>query len=345
LSGGDDERGIIQPSFGRVNLLNAIFVLAQSNEASMLLKVLLCAATVLAGVLIWRTGAFRPTSVIGPERTGRVQTRPLAILLLASVTIWFAVQAGFVAFQGKMHEPPAGKAFDPETLTTNDWAFLSVVPGTVGIILLIAGHLGGRTNAPKELGFSPSQFLPGFLGGLLGLVVVLPIMLWCIIFLEWFYDRIHLQHPNEHDLLRALAHPGETSAKIAIIIGATVIAPVFEEFVFRAHLQTLLVRLFTETRTSARGFALNPELPGGGDAVASVVEVNRSPGRIWLGILISSIVFALIHPPWMAPAIFVLSLCLGYLYQRTGYLWATIVLHSLFNVFNTMMFLAQTRPH
>ncbi len=302
---------------------------------------LLCAATVLAGLIIWRTGAFRAWSVIGPSRHWRVHTRPLAILMIAAITIWFAVQAGFVAYQQKMHEDETGQAkFDPESLTTNDWAFLSVVPGTVGIILLLAGHLGGKTGAPRELGFAPSQFIPGLLGGILGLLVVLPIMLWWMMFLEWFYNVIHLQHPNEHDLLRVIKSAPPGAAKVAIIIGATVVAPVFEEFVFRGHLQTLLVRLFTERRATAPGFPLSPELASS-EAMTSVLEVNRSPSRYWMAIVLSSIVFALIHPPWMAPAIFVLSLCLGYLYQRTGLLWATIVLHSLFNIYNTVVFLHQ----
>lgn len=302
---------------------------------------LLCSATVVAVLIVWRTGAFRASSVIGPRPQGYVLTRPLAILMIAAITIWFAVQAGFVAYQQKMHEQETGQAkFDPESLTTNDWAFLSVVPGTVGIILLVAGHLGGKTGAPSELGFAPSQFLPGLLAGIIGLLVVLPIMLWWMMFLEWFYDVIHLQHPNEHDLLRVLAHAGGGAAKIAIIIGATVVAPVFEEFVFRGHLQTLLVRFFTERRATSPGFTLETALPPV-ESMTPVLEINRSPSRYWLAIVLSSIVFALIHPPWMAPAIFVLSLCLGYLYQRTGLLWATIVLHSMFNIYNTVVFLHQ----
>jgi membrane protease YdiL (CAAX protease family) len=316
-----------------------MFVIAANDAPSAMLWVLLCAATVLAGLIIWRTDAFRARSVVGPERRVRVQTRPLAILMIAAITIFFTVQGGFVAYQQKMHEEATGQAnFDPASLSTNDWAFLSVVPGTVGIVLLIAGHLGGRTGAGRELGFAPSQFVPGLLGGILGFLVALPIMLWWMMFLEWFYDRIHLQHPNEHDLLRALGHAEGGAAKIAIIVGATVIAPVFEELVFRGHLQTLLVRLFTERRTTLPGFALNPELPGG-ETIAPTIEIDGSPSRCWLAILISSVPFALIHPPWMAPAIFLLSICLGYLYQRTGLLWATIVLHSLFNIYNTVIYL------
>jgi membrane protease YdiL (CAAX protease family) len=316
-----------------------MFVIAASDVPSAMQWGLLCAATVVAGLIVWRTGAFRARSVIGPDRRGRVQTRPLAILMIVAIALFFVVQGGFVAYQQKMRQEATGQTkFDPESLSTNDWAFLSVVPGTIGIVLLIAGHLAGRTGAARELGFAPSQFVPGLLGGILGFIVVLPIMLWWMMGLEWFYNLIHLQHPNEHDLLRVLGHAEGGAAKIAIILGATVVAPVFEELVFRGHLQTLLVRFFTERRATVPGFALNPELPGG-EIIAPTLEIDRSPSRYWLAILISSLPFALIHPPWMAPAIFVLSLCLGYLYQRTGYLWATIVLHSLFNIYNTIIYL------
>ena len=44
-------------------------------------------------------------------------------------------------------------------------------------------------------------------------------------------------------------------------------------------------------------------------------------------------------PPWMAPLIFVLSLCLGYAYERTGNLWVSIIIHAAFNTTSTVIFL------
>lgn len=59
----------------------------------------------------------------------------------------------------------------------------------------------------------------------------------------------------------------------------------------------------------------------------------------WLAIVITSGVFAIIHPLWTAPIIFFLSLAIGYVYERTGNLWAAVGLHALFNASSTALFL------
>jgi membrane protease YdiL (CAAX protease family) len=43
----------------------------------------------------------------------------------------------------------------------------------------------------------------------------------------------------------------------------------------------------------------------------------------------------------MWPPIFFLAICLGYAYERTGSLWTSIVMHSLFNATSTYLFLNQ----
>jgi len=62
-----------------------------------------------------------------------------------------------------------------------------------------------------------------------------------------------------------------------------------------------------------------------------------------LPIVITSAIFAALHlPQWPAPlAIFFLSMGLGTVYQRTGSLFASFILHALFNGFSTtLMFVA-----
>ena len=39
------------------------------------------------------------------------------------------------------------------------------------------------------------------------------------------------------------------------------------------------------------------------------------------------------------PPIFLLALCLGYAYERTGNLWTTITMHALFNTTCTLLFI------
>jgi membrane protease YdiL (CAAX protease family) len=62
----------------------------------------------------------------------------------------------------------------------------------------------------------------------------------------------------------------------------------------------------------------------------------------WMPVVLTSLLFAAVHAPQMpAPfAIFVLSLALGTLYQRTGSLAAPFTLHALFNGLSTTLALA-----
>jgi membrane protease YdiL (CAAX protease family) len=56
----------------------------------------------------------------------------------------------------------------------------------------------------------------------------------------------------------------------------------------------------------------------------------------WTAILLTSILFALVHNAgasslWMLPPLFLLSVCIGYAYERTGTLWVPIFTHAAFN--------------
>ena len=95
--------------------------------------------------------------------------------------------------------------------------------------------------------------------------------------------------------------------RAAIAVSAIVLAPLFEEFFFRGTLQRALRMMF---------------------------------GSRWPAILIASLLFTAVHGAiWMAPSIFVLSLCLGYLYDRTGNLWVPMIVHGAFNATSIVAFL------
>ncbi|MDH3584508.1 MAG: CPBP family glutamic-type intramembrane protease, partial [Phycisphaerae bacterium] len=89
-----------------------------------------------------------------------------------------------------------------------------------------------------------------------------------------------------------------------LVAVAVIGAPLVEEIVFRGLLQTAL-------------------------------RHARIVLRRWGVIVVASAVFTGIHvgaADWHAmPALFVLSLGLGFLYERTGSLWAPILMHALFN--------------
>ncbi len=120
--------------------------------------------------------------------------------------------------------------------------------------------------------------------------------------------RVIQQEPVDriaHDTLQQLA---ESPADVWLVVMAllvTLAAPVLEEVMYRGILQRMIVGL----------------------------DLSR-----WTAILITSGVFVAMHTgvaQWHAlPALFVLSVGFGWVYERTGRLTAPIVMHVLFNAVN-----------
>ena len=87
---------------------------------------------------------------------------------------------------------------------------------------------------------------------------------------------------------------------------------------FRGHLQTLLRRMF-------------------GRLLGGSSNERHSALVVWAAVIATSVMFAIMHPFWSVPTIFLLSLCLGYAYERTGNLWIAIAMHATFNIVNTSL--------
>lgn len=105
-----------------------------------------------------------------------------------------------------------------------------------------------------------------------------------------------------HSTLEALGDPNQSTGFIvALWVMAAVLAPVAEECFFRGILQTFLTDMLRSRR---------------------------------LAILLSAVAFGLVHfpQPYAVPAMIVLGVMLGYLYDRTGALISPIVVHVAFNV-------------
>ncbi|MBW8885547.1 MAG: CPBP family intramembrane metalloprotease, partial [Planctomycetia bacterium] len=128
------------------------------------------------------------------------------------------------------------------------------------------------------------------------------------------------EHPNAHQLLRLLGHDSGMAMRVAVVISAAVLAPLFEEMLFRGHMQTAI--LYTISRPQ-----------------------SDSPRVRWAAIFVTSIFFTLVHGElWLMQPIFLLSICLGYAYERTGNLWVPILIHASFNAANLAVFLLQPPP-
>ena len=184
------------------------------------------------------------------------------------------------------------------------------------------GWFGGRGLDPTIAGFAKLGFEPGRLtsprvGGVgLGRSAVMGavtlVALWPVMqgasFVLGALARAIQQEPVAriaHDTLRQLV---ESPADAWLVVMALVVvfaAPVLEEVMYRGILQRTIIGL----------------------------DLGR-----WTAILITSGVFVSMHvgvARWHAlPALFVLSLGFGWVYERTGRLAAPIAMHVLFNALN-----------
>jgi membrane protease YdiL (CAAX protease family) len=154
---------------------------------------------------------------------------------------------------------------------------------------------------------------------------------------ELVYRRLNYTHPPEHDLLRALGRAGSPVVAALLVLGATVAAPLSEELLFRGHLQTLLRRAFAWLSGTTYPYL---GLKDPAEGVITTAQSHEPPARwaTWAGIGVTALLFTVVHIPWTWPPIFVLAVCLGYAYERTGNLWVPITMHAVFNAASTVVY-------
>ncbi len=179
------------------------------------------------------------------------------------------------------------------------------------IIFLAKAHFVRRL---KGFGLNVKTIHKDFLAAFVNLLTIWPLMMAAIILTISFGKLIWGQEYQiqQHQELELITQYSQLPLRILIAVVAVVIAPVLEELLFRGLVQTM-IRSFLAIRNGA-----------------------------WLAILISSALFAIVHAnPGHWPALFVLSVCLGYSYEKSGSLFRPIFIHSLFNTASIIAVLNQ----
>ena len=301
----------------------------------------------------WRRGAGGAWR----ERVGsRTSPWPLVAVMGAGLVCWFALPIGFFTYRQAQliaQEGPDAK-LDVENMPARDLAFLATVPPVAGFLALVVGDLALRQmgNYWFDLGFGVRRLGSGLLWGLLASLCVVPLVFGLMVFIDLAYRWLQYQHPEEHELLRALGETSDPVVKVPLLLGAALVAPLFEELLFRGHIQTVLRRAIGSRYVSpaVRPIVVEAQAfdPG---AAPYVLPMEPMPAVAlpdplvprwvgWLAVAITSALFAVVHPMWTWPPIFILSLCLGYAYERTGNLWVPMVIHAAFNSTSTVLYLA-----
>jgi membrane protease YdiL (CAAX protease family) len=319
-------------------------IISQAQSASPVVMLALLLLGLPALWLAWRL------PVTSDERT-RALPAPgplLAIALLAMVT-WLIVPsavAGFMVSPTRTPDastipppPPAAvapvapAAVEPSAATSattsattapttapsifarlspRQIATLSLLVPALPLALLLLAGLQTRPTLLSQIGLGLDRFPRGLAAGLLALLAVLPLVMLASQLTVLLWQALSLTHDTAHPLLQVFSNDRTLLTRVLVVVAASLAAPVYEEVLFRGYLQTAVV-------ASLRGRL--------DDRAAS-----------WVGIVLASLVFTLIHTWWMQPVIFVLSLSLGWVYERRGNLWTAIALHAGFNTASTLLF-------
>jgi membrane protease YdiL (CAAX protease family) len=185
-------------------------------------------------------------------------------------------------------------------LLPKPWLFLGSAAGQILVLVaaLAVAQQSFRRGVKRGLGLTLRRWKTDTARGVVAFLAVLPVCIGLMALLIYLFGPHHAYHPSLVEMRKA-----DSFWAGVLIVSATVLAPLMEEVLFRGILQTTL---------------------------------RKYTGSAWLGVIATSVFFALIHPILLhIPVLFVLSLVLGYNYERSGRLWPVIVLHALFNAYNT----------
>lgn len=278
------------------------------------LNALLWLAVVVSAALWIRLAAKhpgqRPASVLESIVPVRARPRPFwtpfeLLILIGTFLIAHQLMLVWMVWLGWMTIPQADHAPDPPLTTTGQLAPILVTSAAgLGAMLLTILWLRcfGR-DVVRKLGLLFG--LQDLWLGLKASLMILPPVMFIAAAVSYFV-------PYQHDVLKSLAQISAPVVFVATFVGTAVVAPLFEEFMFRVILQ------------------------GGLQAWADHSEEATDdwrPRAYW-PIVVSSVLFAVMHIGGQGAApipLFVMALGLGYLYRQTGCIGAPLVVHMVLN--------------
>jgi len=155
----------------------------------------------------------------------------------------------------------------------------------------------------KGFGLDTRTLGKDFPAAAVNLITAVPFVLAGVA-LVLFFGRLIYSHEfdfAQSEGLVVLMENPHAHLRLLLVIFIVVVAPVFEEMLFRGMLQSMI-----------HGFLPKP----------------------WIAVVLASVIFVVLHPAMHWPALFALSVCMGYSYERSGSLFRPILIHAAFNGIN-----------
>jgi len=264
---------------------------AFAGEVSIIEVFIILLGIIIFGIWLVKTSLGRKALADSVHRPNNMPV----YLPFIPLFIWFGAVATAVSIT-KEFLPGLPKW---QTAFVNNIILGAGATGAIVVIILLARScfVGGI----KTLGLNLRTIPKDFVFAVVNLLGTLPIM-FAMIMLTILLGKI-IYGPqfemSQHEELKLISQYPQLSLRILIVVVSCVIAPVCEEMLFRGMFQTMI-----------RTYLVKP----------------------WRSIFITSGLFAMVHPNaghW--PALFILSVSMGYAYEKSGSLFRPVFIHALFN--------------
>ena len=298
---------------------------------------LIClAGLILFGIWLLRTSWGRKAFVDSPVRRNDMPVYVPGILLFA----WFGVFPTTILIGKKLSaDLPAWQT----AAIINAIYSLDATALAAGTLILARHHFARRL---KGFGLNPKTIPRDFFTAFFNLLTVWPLVMATLV-LTTYTGRL-IWGPQfdlgRHEELELIRQYSQLPLRISVFVVAVLMAPILEELLFRGMLQTMLRSLWRELsrrwmpRTNLLTSAgearpiCNSRAPDTASASASRLMRGCGAVGVWLSIAAGAALFAIAHANtghW--PALFILGVCLGYAYEKSGSLLRPIFIHSIFN--------------
>jgi len=253
----------------------------------------------LAGLILlacWLLDTSLGTKALADSQPRRNSMPPY--LPFVPLLLWFGAVSMAVALVQKL--TPGLQGWQ-KIFTDNLVMSIGAVVTIAAMMFLAHIHFARRL---KGFGLNIKTIFKDFFMAIVNLLAVWPLILAAvtvtIYFAKLFTDQDYQM--QQHQQLEMITEYQQLQLRIMIVFVAVVIAPLLEEMMFRGFVQTT-IRSFINIRNSA-----------------------------WPAIAASSVFFAMMHAdPGHWPSLFILGVCLGYSYEKSGSLLRPIFIHLFFN--------------
>jgi membrane protease YdiL (CAAX protease family) len=285
--------------------MNISETLERLAEAISIPDVVLCTVgTVLFAVWLVKSSFGRDALADSPPRRNNMPAYIPFVLLF----IWFVlIGTGALLTTGLVDSLEEWQG----AFVDNAIVCVSGVAATVVIIFWARAHFARRL---KGFGLNVKTIHKDIFGAVINLLTAWPFVTGAIV-LTFLFGLV-IKGPEfeikRHESLTQIGAYEQPPLRILIVVVAVVVAPLLEEMLFRGLFQTTIRSWLAESGLGKR-------------------QVNGWAVP-WLSIFVASGLFSTVHAyagHW--PALFVLGVCMGYAYEKSGSLFRPIFIHALFN--------------